>query len=142
MSDRHPVVGAWRVSVSVPGVPSPMINLATLSLDGSMIVTFPSPTPAAPGANHRLEYWTPALGSWSAINANEASLTFVALGADEQGTPIGAHVITSSVTASADGQSWSGPFTIAILGSDDHALGSASGTVSATRITAWVATRS
>jgi hypothetical protein len=116
-----------------------MLNLATISLDGSMIVAFPSPTPAAPGASHQFEYWTPALGSWSPVNATEANLTFMALGADESGAPIGSHVITSTISASGDGQSWSGPFTIKVLGPDGAALGSASGTVSATRITAWVA---
>lgn len=136
MSDRHPVVGSWRVSVEIPGAPSGTINLATLSLDGGVIVAFPSPTPAAPGSAHRLEYWTPALGRWAPKDAHSATMSFVALSVDENGAGIGTHTIAATVTANADGQHWDGPFTITIAGQDGTTLATVSGTVSASRITA------
>jgi hypothetical protein len=111
-------------------------NLAILSADGTVLVAFPSPTPAAPGAGHRLEFWTPAVGSWSAIGERGAAMTFVALGADENGTPIGTHTITANVEAAPDGQSWQGPFRINIAGIDGAVTASLSGTVNATRIAA------
>lgn len=131
MSGQHPVVGSWRVAVDVGHVHGPT-NLATLSADGAVLVAFPSPIPAPPGSSHRLEYWTPAIGSWEAEGTEGAAMTFVALGVDENGTAIGTHAITATVTARDDG--WSGPFTIAIAGTDGSALGSVSGTVTATRI--------
>lgn len=136
MIDRHPVVGSWRVSLDMPGAPPGMINLATLSLDGGVIVVFPSPTPAAPGSAHRLEYWTPALGRWAPKDANSATMSFVAIGVDENGAGIGTHAISATVTANADGQRWDGPFTITIAGQDGTILAAISGTVSATRISA------
>jgi hypothetical protein len=44
-----PIVGSWRVAVSVGSVTG-LTNLATLSADGTMVVAFPSPRPAPPGA--------------------------------------------------------------------------------------------
>ena len=131
MSARHPVVGSWRVAVDVGHVHGPT-NLATIASDGTVLVAFPSPTPAPPGSSHRLEYWTPAIGSWEANGAQGATMAFVSLGVDESGNATGTHTVTASVTAGDDG--WSGPFTIAIAGPDGAALGSVSGTVTATRI--------
>lgn len=135
MSERHPVVGSWRVTVQVPGAPVG-INLATLSLDGGVVVAFPSPTPSAPGASHRLEYWTPAIGRWEPTGDRDAKMSFQSLGVDENGSSIGTHAIASTATADEDGQSWSGPFTITIAGPAGVALASVSGTVSAVRLTA------
>lgn len=134
MSERHPVVGTWRVGVEIPGAPAGSINLATLSLDGGVIVAFPSPTPAAPRAGHNLEYWTPALGRWESTDSQSATMYFTALGVDEHGAEVGTHSISATVKADADGQGFSGPFTITISGVDGATLGAVSGTVKATRI--------
>lgn len=131
MSARHPVVGSWRVAVDVGHVHGP-VNLAAVSADGTMLVAFPSPTPAPPGSGHRLEYWTPAVGSWEADGDQGARMAFVALGVDENGGAVGTHTITATVTANNNG--WSGPFTIAVAGPDGAALGSVSGTVAASRV--------
>jgi hypothetical protein len=136
MPDRHPAVGTWRVSVEIPGGPAGMVNLATFSLDGGVVVAFPSPTPAAPGSGHQLEYWTPALGRWESTGSATAKIYFTALGADEHGAPIGTHSISATVEANADGQTLSGSFTITIAGPDGASLGSVSGSITATRITA------
>lgn len=136
MSDRHPVVGTWRVGVEIPGAPAGMINLATFSLDGGVVVAFPSPTPAAPGSGRQLEYWTPALGRWESTGSDSATMFFTSLGVDEHGAAIGTHSISATVQTDADGQALSGPFTITIAGTDGATLASVSGTINATRITA------
>ena len=133
MDALHPIVGSWRVGVAVGGV-SGLTNLATLSADGTMVVAFPSPTPAPPGASHRLEYWTPAIGSWTAGSDGKATMTFVALGADETGAAVGTHTVRATVEVAADG--WHGPFTIEIAAADGTVQTSLSGTVTATRIAA------
>src|SRR5688572_2408205 len=99
MSDRHPVVGTWRVGVEIPGAPAGMINLATFSLDGGVIVAFPSPTPAAPGAGHQFEFWTPALGRWESTGDQTAATYFTSLGVNEHGASVGTHSITATLQA-------------------------------------------
>lgn len=136
MSDRHPVVGTWRVSVEIPGAPSGLMNLATFSLDGGVIVAFPSPTPAAPDAGHQFEFWTPALGRWESTGNQSAALFFTSLGVDEHGASVGTHSITATLQADAGGQGLTGPFTIAITGPVGTTPGSVAGTIKATRITA------
>lgn len=134
MATTHPVVGSWRVTVEVPSAGVHGVNLATLSSDGTLVVAFPSPTPAAPGQDHKLEFWSPALGSWEPTGDAGAAMTFVALGADETGKPVGTHTITATVQADATG--WSGPFRIAIADADGKVLGGVDGTVSAAPIQA------
>ncbi len=134
MAATHPVVGSWRVAVDVPSAGVHGQNLATLSPDGAVVVAFPSPTPAAPGQGHALEYWSTALGSWEATSATGAAMTFVSLGADETGKPIGAHTITATVEADATG--WGGAFRIEVSGPDGTVLGGVDGTVTATPIRA------
>jgi hypothetical protein len=63
-------------------------------------------------------------------------MAFVALGVDENGAPVGTHTVTATVEADTDGQSWQGPFQIAIAGPDGAVQASVAGTVNATRITA------
>jgi hypothetical protein len=136
MASGHTIVGSWNVAVAIPGAGPGLVNLAMLSADGTVLVAFPSPTPAAPDAGHRLEFWTPALGSWAAQGEHGASLTFVALGVDENGANIGTHTVSATITLSSDGETWNGPFRIDVAGADGSAKGSAEGTVSATRIAA------
>jgi len=134
MVERHAIVGSWRVSVQIPGLDAPLVNLARLSADGGVVVAFPSPTPAAPDAGYRLEYWTTALGEWEAREDGTVRMLFVALGADETGAPAGSHTVTATATLEADGGSWSGPFQIAIADAAGNPAGEVSGTVSAERI--------
>lgn len=136
MSDRHPVVGTWRVEVEIPGAPAGMVNLATFSLDGGVIVAFPSPTPAAPGSGHQFEFWTPALGRWEAAGSQSATMSFTSLGVDERGASVGTHRITATLQADAVGKELTGPFTITIAGVDGATLGSVAGTIRAIRIEA------
>lgn len=133
MPGPHPVVGAWRVTVALPGGGTGT-NLATLAADGTVAVVFPTPTPAPPGAGHALEHWTTALGAWQATGERTAAMTFATLGTDEHGTPVGEHVVTASVEASADGATWSGPFWLVDVGPDGKTAGSVDGTVSAVPI--------
>lgn len=78
VSARHPVIGSWRVAVEVDAAPGPT-NLATHSANGT-VVAFLSPKPAVPGAGYRLDFWTPALGFWTADGDCGANMTFVAIG--------------------------------------------------------------
>ena len=133
MSAQHSVVGSWRVAVDVEHVHGP-INLALLAADGTVLVAFPSPTPAAPGAGHQLEYWTPAVGSWQPSGDHGATMRFEALGVDEHGAAIGTHTIAATVETDSARQDWSGPFTITIAGADGATIATVSGTVTATRI--------
>ena len=127
------IVGAWRTTVSIEGVP-PFLNLTTFSGDGIVLNAFPTPSPAQPGANHTLEFFTTALGVWKESAPGKVDMTFETLGVDENGNPIGSHVITASVVVAAGGSSWSGPFTLTILDPTAKQTGSVTGTVSATRI--------
>ncbi len=136
MSDRHPVVGTWRVGVEIPGTPAGMINLATFSLDGGVVVAFPSPAPAGPGSGHQLEFWTPALGRWESTDSLSATMCFTSLGVNEHGVSVGTHSIAATLQADASGNELTGPFTSTIAGSDGATLGSVTGTITATRITA------
>lgn len=139
MSERHPLVGAWRVAVEIPGVAATGTNLAAFAADGTVVVAFPSPTPATPGAPHRLEYWTPAFGGWEDAGDRGETMTFVALGADENGAAIGTHTVTATVAIAAGGNAWHGPFRIDVAGADGTNQHSAEGTVTATRIVAGAA---
>ncbi len=140
MSEPHPLVGSWRVAVQVPGAPAGA-NLAAFSADGAVVVAFPTPNPAAAGQGHKLEYWSTALGSWSASGERGAAMTFVSLGADEARTPIGTHTIAATVEVAADGASWQGPFIIEIASAAGAVLASVGGTVSAARIAAAAAAK-
>ena len=111
MSARHPIVGAWWVTVEVGGNRGPD-NLASFGADGNVLVASPSPTPAAPDAGHQVEFWTPALGSWSATGDNSASMRFVTLGTAETGASAGSHTIAADVAVAADGSSWAGTFEL------------------------------
>jgi hypothetical protein len=136
VNETHQLVGAWRVNVSIPGVGVEFVNLASFSADGTVIVALPGPNPAPPGAGHRLEYWTPALGSWVAAGPTSAEMSFVTLGTDETGASIGSHVVSATVEIDADGASWHGPFAIDVVDPHGVSIGSVSGSVVASRIPA------
>lgn len=130
------IVGSWRVSVQIPGVDQAIVNLASFQRDRTVIVTFATPSPAAPGQNHRLEFYSTALGSWDTLADGSVAMTFVSLGADENGNPVGSHTISAQVMVAADGQSWQGPFRIDVVSATGAALGTVEGTTTATRIVA------
>jgi hypothetical protein len=135
MSGTHPIVGAWRVAVEVGGGPGPT-NLAVFGADGTVTVAVPSPTPAAPGAGHRLEYWSPAVGAWAAAGERGATMRFVTLGADETGAAAGTHTVTAQVAVAPDGASWQGSFRFEIADAEGRSAGSVAGTVTGTPIAA------
>jgi hypothetical protein len=134
VSETNPLVGAWRVTVMIPEAGVELVNLAAISTDGGILVVLPSPNPAAPGADHRLEYWTPAIGSWAPAGPAGATMSFVTLGTDETGASLGSHVVSATVEVDANGTSWHGPFVIDVIGTDGNHQGSISGSVVAIRI--------
>lgn len=129
------IVGAWRATVRLPGG-EPFLNLTTFLPDGIVFNTFPTPTPAPPGANHKLEFFTTAMGSWELAGNGQVVLRFESLGVDENGTSIGSHVVTATIDVAAGGSSWSGQFALAVLDMSGTQVASASGSVSGARIVA------
>jgi hypothetical protein len=127
------IIGAWRTTVEIEGVP-PFVNLTTFSGDGIVLNAFPTPSPAPPGESHKLEHFTTAVGAWKETTPGKVDLTFETLSVDENGAPIGSHVISASATVAADGSSWTGPFTLTVLDPTGKQTASVTGTVSATRI--------
>jgi hypothetical protein len=127
------IVGAWRTTVTIEGVP-PFINLTTFSGDGIVLNAFPTPSSGPPGSAHKLEFFTTAVGAWKEVDTGKVDLSFETMGVDENGNPIGSHVIAASVTASADDSSWSGTFTLTRLDTAGKKTGSVSGAVRAIRI--------
>jgi hypothetical protein len=134
MTEQHPLVGTWRVAVRVPAAKYEGFNLATFGADGTVVVTFPSPSPAAPGQSHKLEFFGPALGAWVGSGERGVAMTFVTLGADENGNPIGSHTISAAVEVAADGQTWSGSFEMQNTAGSGTVEATVPGAVSATRI--------
>lgn len=130
------IVGSWRVSVQIPGVEQEIVNLATFSSDQTVVVAFATPSPAAAGQRHRMEFFSTALGSWETQSNGSVVMTFVSLGADENGITVGSHTISAEATVAADQQSWSGPFRIDVASAAGAALGSVAGTTKASRIVA------
>jgi hypothetical protein len=128
------IVGAWRVTVSIPGMEGSFVNLTTFSADGTVLNSFPTPSPAPPGSAHMLEFYSTAVGSWKEAAAGKVALTFETLGVDENGAAIGSRRITATVDLAADGSTWSGPFTLAFLDPAGKQTGSVSGSVSAARM--------
>ena len=98
-----------------------------------MLNAFPTPSPAPPGATHKLEFFTTAVGSWTESGAGKVSLTFETLGVDENGTSIGSHVITATVDVAVGG-GWNGAFTLSVLDVTGKQVASVSGSVSGVRI--------
>ena len=128
------IAGAWRVTVTIPGMKGAFINLSTFSADGTVLNAFPTPSPAPPGSAHKLEFYSTAVGSWKESKAGKFEMAFETLGADETGAPIGSHRITAAVDLADDGSTWSGPFTLAILDPNGKQTGTVSGSVSAVRM--------
>lgn len=129
------IMGAWRVSVEIPGVVGAFINLTTFSADGVVLNAFGSPSPAPPGAAHKLEFYSTAVGSWKESAPGKVDLVFETLGVDENGAPIGSHRISANSALAADGSAWSGPFTLTILDPAGKQTGAVSGAVDAVRFT-------
>ena len=100
----HPLVGSWRVTVRIPAANVEGTNLAVYGADGTASVVFPSPVPAALGVDHRLEFYTTALGGWTTTGKRGVAQTFVTLAADENGNPVGMHTVIAECDLAADGQ--------------------------------------
>lgn len=81
-----------------------------------------------------MEYWTTALGEWKARPDGTVAMIFVSLGTDETGTPAGTHTVTATATIDLGGDTWSGPFQIAVTDGSGSPAGQIEGTVSAERI--------
>jgi hypothetical protein len=78
-SDRHPLIGTWRISAAPP---APPLGLATYHADGTMVFLFPSPFPEAdPGGP--LGYQSPAYGVWEPTGERSAAVGTTTIGTAE-----------------------------------------------------------
>lgn len=78
---------------------------------------------------------TTAMGAWEATGANTANLTAYSHQTDEHGNFAGTLIIRASVTVSADGQSFTAPYTLEWMAPDGTMSGQAGpGTASGTKV--------
>jgi hypothetical protein len=95
----HPLVGTWAVMTT--GGVIPQIHGA----DGSIIAAFP---PNYVDAQLGLTFQGPGLGRWEATGERTAQFTFFQALSDANGAYIGTFQLVDTLTASEDGQTWSG----------------------------------
>jgi hypothetical protein len=131
-----PIVGPWRVTLTIPDGPPPFLNLTTFLSDGVVLNAFPYPTPMPEGSDHKFEFFTTAVGAWKDVGGGNVKLTFETLGADESGKLVGSRLVTATVDVESDGSGFSGPFTVTMLDPARQQVGAFDGSVSASRIEA------
>jgi hypothetical protein len=93
----HPLVGSWNANTDVSN-PSNPPSLFIFTSDGIYTEV------DADG--------TTAIGSWQATGPNTANLTALEHQTDDNGKFVGTLIIRASITVSADGQSFTAPYTL------------------------------
>lgn len=121
-------VGSWRLTITAPGGPSSQ-SLGTLLADGTFIE---SDEPVSPGSP--VDVTSAGHGLWEQTGASTAEVTFVELSTDLKGNFLGTATINARLTLGADGNSFSGPFTVTAADPSGKVVAQVSGTVKATRI--------
>lgn len=117
----HPLVGTWLVD-NDPTAEDNLPENITFTSDGTLIDVQGSET---------------ALGVWAATGATTANVTFSAYQGDDSGAYYGGYMVRAAVEVSADGNSFSGQYTIELLNPDGSMSGQAGpGMVTATRVMA------
>jgi hypothetical protein len=117
----HPLVGTWLVD-NDQSTESNVPENITFTSDGTLIDVQGSET---------------TLGVWAATGATTANVTFSGYSGDESGNYAGGYMVRASVEVSADGNSFTGQYTIESLNPDGTTSGQAGpGTVTATRVMA------
>jgi hypothetical protein len=96
---NHPLAGTWAALTEGGVVPQ------THGADGSIIAAFP-PNYVDPVLG--LTFQGPALGRWESTGARSGRFSFLQALADGAGVYAGTFQLAADITASEDGQTWSG----------------------------------
>ena len=117
----HPLVGTWLVD-NDPAAENNVPENITFTSDGTLIDVQGSDT---------------ALGVWEATGATNANVMFTLYYGDDNDVFAGGYTVRASVEVGADGNSFTGQYTIEVLNPDGTTTGQAGpGTVTATRVIA------
>lgn len=126
-------VGSWRMTFFEEDGP-PTLALATIGADGT-IVAAEHPVVTPPIATG-VVFTSSGHGAWEATGPDTAVFTLVGLGSYGHGILFGTATAHSSITLSADGQTFSGDVIWTIADPEGNELATFPGTFQATRIAA------
>lgn len=126
-------VGAWRNTVTDSGQP-PILSLATLAADGTLLVADPPVTPAGPGGPDKLDFASAGHGTWTSTGDRTLTFTFLELHANEQGAFTGIVTVRGTGQLSADGNALTGAFTFDVTDPTGKVVFASDGTYHGTRI--------
>jgi hypothetical protein len=130
----HPIVGSWRVSLTVDGAMDQESALDTFTADGTVLASVKPVSPAPPGAPFGQIFASLMHGSWTVVGPNQVALTLVRLQTDENGNYLGTVTVPAVLDMNSDGQRLSGPFTYAVADPAGKVVASGTGTAEGTRI--------
>ena len=117
----HPLVGTWLVD-NDPSMDNNVPENITFTSDGTLIDVNGSDS---------------TLGVWQPTGPTTATITFSQYFGDDSGVYDGGYTVRASLEVSADGNSFTGEYTIELLSPDGATTGQAGpGTVTGTRVMA------
>ncbi len=117
------LVGSWQVEASPQVDPHVVTVLATLTGDGSVLVS----DPAQPGTGH---------GAWSPTGPNRADLTYITLLVNDDGTPAATVKTSAGVEYDPATDTVSGRYTVTATDPGGTVISSNYGPLHGTRIVA------
>lgn len=132
MATSNGFVGSWRLTATVPGSPSTQ-SLDTFMADGTYLDS-DLPVPAGAGGE-AVTISTAGHGVWQPTGATTAQVTFVDLVSDLQGNFLTSETISLQATLGADGNTFSGIFSVSVADPSGKIVAEVTGTVQGTRIT-------
>ncbi len=133
-SNLHPVVGSWRLNLTVTGAMDQEAALDTFTADGTLIASVKPVSPAPPGAPFDHIFTSLMHGSWTAVGPDQVALTIIRLQTDEGGNYLGTVTVRAVIDVSGEGQRLSGPFTYEVADPAGSIAASGTGTAEGTRI--------
>ena len=130
----HPIVGSWRVSLTVDGAMDQDAALDTFTADGTVIASVKPVSPAPPGAPFAQIFASLMHGTWTVVGPNQVAFTIVRLQTDEKGNYLGTVTVPAVLDVRSDGQGLSGSFTYAVADPAGKVVATGTGTAEGTRI--------
>ncbi len=73
----HPIVGSWRVNLTVDGAMDQENVLSTFTADGTVLASVKPVSPAPPGAPFGQTFASLMHGNWTVVGPNQVALTLV-----------------------------------------------------------------